>query len=334
MKAVVLETPGGPESLQYKDWADPQPGAGEVVVRLKAAALNHRDLALRASPQTPVPVILGSDGAGTVEEVGEGVKGWKTGDEVLINSAIGWNEGEEAPPPGFRLLGSPDNGTYAELVKVPAENLFRRPSGFSWEEAAAFPLAALTAYRAVFSRGNVKSNDTVVIIGAGGGVATFLTQMAKAAGARVITTSSSDEKLSKAREIGADEVINYKNTDWVAEVRRLTEKRGADIIIDNVGRATWEASIKAVRSGGKIVVFGSTSGNEAQVPVGLFYMKQINLFGTTMGNRNEFTRVLNYYDQKSLKPVIDRVFPLAETAEAHRYLESAQQFGKVVLSIS
>lgn len=334
MDAVVLTETGGPEVLTVGTADDPAAGPGEVVVALRTAALNRRDVFVRKGiAPSPLPVIPGSDGAGTVRAVGDGVSGIAEGDEVIVYPALGWGGGEEAPAPGFRILGGPDDGTYAELVRLPAENVLPKPARLSWEEAAALPLAGLTAYRALVSRARIRPGETVLVLGIGGGVATIATMMARAAGCRVIVTSSSQEKLDRARDLGADGGVLYTRDDWVAAVRELTGGRGVDIVVDSVG-ATWADSIAAVRPGGRVVAFGGTGGAKVELGVRAVTMGQVSLLGTTMGSPRDFAGLLAAVAAGGWAPVIDSVRPLAEVADAHRREEAGEHFGKLVLSIA
>ncbi len=332
MKAVVLEQPGGAEQLVYRDYPDPQPQAAEVIVQLKAAALNHRDIWSRIAPTTRTPAILGSDGAGIIAAVGEGVSNWRVGDEVIINPSLGWPSGDAAPPPGWRILGVPDDGTYAALIKLPADAVFPRPANRSWQECAALPLAGLTAWRALVTRGRLQAGETMLILGTGG-VATFLIQIGKALGAKVWITSSSDDKLAQARELGAEVGINYRTSDWVAEVNRLSDGQGVPLVIDSVGQQTWPGAIKAASRGGRIVVFGVTSGPTAEVDIRSVFSKQLSILGTMMGNATEFAAMLDFYTAQRLQPIIHTVLPLSEAATAHRLMEAGELFGKIVLDI-
>jgi zinc-binding alcohol dehydrogenase/oxidoreductase len=329
MKAVVLEQPGGPEQLVYRDYATPTPGPGEAVVRLKAAALNHRDIWMRNRP-LGVPVILGSDGAGVVTALGAGVTNLRVGDEVLINPSLGWTN-EAAQPPGWSILGSPVDGTYAELIKLAAAQFYPKPAYMTWAEAAALPLSGLTAWRALVTRGNVQPGEIVLVLGAGGGTATVVIQQALALGARVWVTSSSDEKLRRAMELGAEVGINYRSDDWVAEVMRLTDGHGVPLVIDSVGQQTWPGSIKVAQPAGRVVSFGVTSGPSAEVEIRQVFSKQLSILGTMMGNAEEFAALLKFYSEHQLKPVIHTTLPLAQTAEAQRIMEREEQFGKIVL---
>jgi NADPH:quinone reductase-like Zn-dependent oxidoreductase len=334
VQAVVLKETGGPEVLTLGTADDPVAGPGEVVVALRTAALNRRDVFVRKGvAPSPLPVIPGSDGAGTVRAVGDGVSGLAVGDEVIVYPALGWGGGEEAPAPGFRILGGPDDGTYAELVRLPAENVLPKPARLSWEEAAALPLAGLTAYRALVSRARIRPGETILVLGIGGGVATIATLLARGAGCRVIVTSSSQEKLDRARELGADGGVLYTRDDWVGAVRELTGGRGVDVVVDSVG-STWGDSIASVRPGGRVVAFGGTGGAKAEVGVRAVTMGQVSLLGTTMGSPRDFAGLLAAVEVGGWAPVIDSVRPLAEVADAHRREEAGDHFGKLVLSIA
>lgn len=332
MHAIRLHQPGGPEQLRGEEVSTPRPGPGEVLVHLKAAALNHRDVWIRLGRQMAdrLPLILGSDGAGLVAEVGPGVSHLRSGQAVVINPSLDWGDREDRPSPAFRILGGPDPGTYAEFVVIPAANVFPKPSPLNFEEAAAMPLASLTAWRAVVTRGQVRPGEQVVVLGIGGGVATFVLQIARQAGASVIATSSSDAKLLRAKELGADLTINYTSTAWDEVVLKHTGG-GADVIIDSVGKATWEKALRALRPGGRLVSFGATTGPTTEVNVRTVFWNQLNILGTTMGSPREFSAMLSLYEAGRLKPVVDRVFPLRDAAEAHRRMDAGEQFGKLVL---
>lgn len=332
MKAIRLHQPGGPEQLRFEDVPTPAPGPGAVLVQLKAAALNHRDVWIRMGMQMGdrLPLILGSDGVGLVAEIGPGAGHLKVGDAVVINPSLHWGDREDRPSPNFKILGGPDPGTYAEFVVVPAENVFPKPSPLSMEEAGAMPLASLTAWRAVITRGQVRPGDRVVVLGIGGGVATFALQIARAAGATVIATSSSQAKLERARELGADLAINYTTEVWEKIVLERTGG-GADVIIDSVGKETWGKALCALRPGGRLVTFGATTGRTTEVDIRQVFWNQISILGTTMGSPREFTAMLQLYEAGRLKPVVDSVFPLRDTPAAHRRMDEGQQFGKIVL---
>lgn len=325
MQAVVITAI---DTLAVRAFPDPVAKPGEVVVEIRAAALNRRDLGVRKGFQgatpLPLPFVLGSDGAGIRRD---------TGEEVVILPSVAWGDREDAPGPQFRILGGVDNGTCAELIAIPEENLFPKPARLSWEEAAAFPLAALTAWRALFSKGELRRGDTVVVLGAGSGVSTFAVQLAAQVGARVLVTSSSDQKLAAAQALGAAAGVNYRtHPDWPAAVLELTAGAGADVVIDSVG-TTWPDSLRCVRAGGCIVSFGATGGPQATVPTRDLFIRQVEIRGTTMGSPREFAALLGAIERGSWRPVIDSVRPLAEAEAALARMESQEQFGKLVLEI-
>jgi NADPH:quinone reductase-like Zn-dependent oxidoreductase len=306
--------------LRFEQAPDPEPGPGEVVVELRAAALNRRDLLVRKGVYPyPLPLVPGSDGAGVRRD---------TGEEVVILPSLDWGPSEACGGPDFQILGGPRDGTFAELVAVPAANCYPRPAGLSWEEAAAFPLAALTAYRALFVRARMRLGETVLVLGAGSGVSTFAVQLAVQEGARVLVTSSSEEKLARARELGAEEGVDYTAGDWVETV---VELGGADVVLDSVG-STWPQSLACCKPGGRVVVFGATGGTEAELQVRPFYFGQQSLLGTMMGSPSDFEALLRLLESATWRPVLDSVRPLAEAEAALARLEG-DHFGKVVLAV-
>ncbi len=332
MNAVVLTETGAPDVLRLSEAPDPQAGPGEVVVELRAAALNRRDVFVRKGvAPSPLPVIPGSDGAGVVRSLGPGATGVAEGDEVVILPSLGWGGGEDAPAPGFRILGGPDDGTYAELIRIPAENVFPKPSRLSFEEAAALPLAGLTAYRALVTRAGIRPGETVLILGIGGGVATTALHLARAAGCRVIVTSSSDDKLARAAEMGAGGGVNYTGGDWVAAVKEMSGG-GVDVVVNSVG-STWADSVNCVRPGGRVVAFGGTGGAKVEMMVRPITTGQVSFLGTTMGSPRDFARLLAAVEHQDWTPVIDSVRPLSDAAGAHAREEAGEHFGKLVLSI-
>lgn len=336
MQAIVLRDLGGPEHLRLESVPDPQPGPGEVVVRLKAAALNHRDVWIRRGQYAGIklPVILGSDGAGSVSAVGPKVDAKLLGREVVINPGLDWGADDRVQGPHFRILGLPDDGTYAELVKVPASAVYPKPAGWSWEEAAALPLAGLTAYRAVVSRAQVGKGDWVLVTGVGGGVSQFVVQIAKARGARVVVTSASDDKLGRAKQkLGADGGANYRTGDWAKEIVRLCGGEGPDVVIDSVGGETIGKAIEITKPGGRIVTYGATTGSVPQLEVRRIFWKQLSFLGTTMGTPAEFAAMLELFGKGTMRPMVDAMFPLADAGSAHRRMDEAAQFGKIVLRI-
>jgi len=333
MKAIILRELGAAENLKLEEAPDPQPGAGEAVVRLKAAALNHRDVFIwqKLYPNIKLPAILGSDGAGVVDAVGESVDQSLIGREVVIEPGLDWGPSDETQGKNYRILGMPENGTYAEMIRIPAENLHPKPSYLTFEEAAALPLAGLTAYRVVATRAKVKAGETVLVTGIGGGVAIFAAQIAKRLGARVFVTSGSDDKLARARELGVEGGANYKNADWGKTITEMTGG-GPDAVIDSAGGNTLETAVKIIKPGGRIVFYGATTGL-AKIDLFRFFFKQLTLMGSTMGSPREFAAFLELYEEAKLRPVIDQVFPLADAAAAHRRMNESEQFGKIVLKI-
>ena len=334
MKAIMLRETGGPERLALEHVDDPQPGPGEAVVALRAAALNHRDAWIRKGLYAGIalPVILGSDGAGEVAAVGEGVDASWLGRQVVINPSLGWGPDARAQGPSYRILGLPDDGTYAERVKIPAANLFPKPVALSWEEAAAVPLAGLTAYRALVTRARVQPGETVLITGVGGGVAALGLLIARHLGARVVVTSGSDAKLERARRLGSEGGVNYRDAAWGKRVQEMCDG-GPDVIVDSAGREVFATLLDVVRPGGRIVTYGATTGSPSTVEVRRIFWKQVSILGSTMGTPDEFAAMLSLFDGP-LVPIVDRVFPLVAASEGHQRMEQADQFGKIVLEIA
>jgi zinc-binding alcohol dehydrogenase/oxidoreductase len=324
MIAAVLRGFGGASALSVGEWPDPVPPPGWVVVELRAAALNWHDVIVRRGDYpAELPRILGADGAGVRRD---------TGEDVVILPSLAWGEDERCPGPSFSILGDVAGGTYAELVAVPEENLFPRPRGFSWAEAAALPLAGLTAFRALFTRGGLRAGETVVVLGAGSGVSTMAVGLAAMAGARVFVTSSSRSKLSRAAELGATGGVLYTDDDWPAQLRELAG--AADLVIDSIG-ATWPQSLSLLSGGGRLVNFGATGGDQATVSVRPFYFGQHTILGTTMGSPRDFAGLLALLSEHpAWRPSVEAVIPLSDVAAAHERLERREHFGKVVLEIS
>jgi NADPH:quinone reductase-like Zn-dependent oxidoreductase len=338
VKAVFFRRHGGNEVLEYGDWPDPTPGPGEVVVGIRAAALNHLDLFARDGiPDVPLPQVPGADGAGVVEEIGEGVSGLAIGDRVLVQPGLFCGvcefclSGEQSLCVKYRILGEHAPGTFAEKALVPARNLFPIPERLSFEQAAAFPLSYETAWRLVITRGAVRPGDTVLIHGVGGGVAWAALEIALLCGARVIATTSSEEKAGAARAAGAELVIDYTKENVAEAVRSQTRKRGVDLVVDSVGEKTWMTSLRVVRRGGRIVTCGATSGPNPAEEIRLIFWKHISILGSTMANDREFRAVLQTVAAGRLSPRIDRVFPLSEARAAYQLLEEGRQLGKIVL---
>ncbi len=335
MKAIVLHELGEPEQLKVEEFTKPQPKEDEVVVQLKAAALNRRDVWIRRGRYADIklPVIPGSDGAGIVAEVGNGVDASLAGKEVVINPCLNWGDSERVQRDDFRILGLPDNGTYAEYVAVPAENVYAKPDTLSWEESAAIPLAGLTAYRAVISRAKVQKGQTVLVTGIGGGVACFALQIAHQAGADVFVTSGSDKKIEQAQKLGAEDGVNYKRENWTKKLKEMMGGGGADVVVDSAGGENFDAILDVAKPGGTVVLYGATLGPSDNVTVRRIFWKQLDVLGSTMGSPEDFKNMLRMYSTDSLKPVVDSVLPLEEAARAHHRMEEAEQFGKLVLRI-
>ncbi len=336
MKAVVLHELEGPEALSYEDVQDPEPGSGEIVVRLRNAALNRRDVFVTqgmypgAKPDA-LPIILGSDGSGEVAAKGDGAEGPDEDAEVVINPALYWGDNPKVPGKEYRILGLPDDGTYAQFVKVPADHVYPKPSHLSHEEAAALPLGALTAYRALFTRGQLQEGETVFVPGIGGGVATFVVQMAKAAGATVFVSSGEDEKIEKAKELGAEGGVNYNSEDWSKELKSMAG--GVDLSVDSIGGDAFNNMIQLAKPGGRIVIFGATAGPAQKAMTISIALKNLDVFGTAMGNAQEFGDMLEFYEKHELHPVINETFPLEEAAAAQQHMEEGKGIGKIVLEI-
>lgn len=325
MKALVHAEKAGFPGLTYKDVDEAEPQEGQVRVRLKSAGLNHRDLfVLTRHKPTDSPLIIGSDGAGVIDAVGAGVHDVRIGDEVLINPGIGWKKKSDAPPQGFEILGLPDDGTFAEKIVIGAENVVPKPAYLTWEEAGVLSLAALTAYRALFTRGRIKSGMTVLVPGIGSGVATFLLQFAKAAGATVYVTSRSAEKREKALELGADKAID-SHEDW----NQTLHGEKVDLVIESVGAATFNKSLSMLRPGGTIVTFGASAGDDIHINIRSFFYGQLNLLGTTMGSAEEYKEMLEFIEARQIRPVVDHVYPLQDFAQAFNRMEKAAQLGKI-----
>lgn len=341
MKAVYFEKTGGPDVLKFGSLPDPVLPKDGVLVAVKACALNHLDIWIRQGALTipiPMPHILGADVAGTVLETAKGVKGLKIGQRVVLSPGqllknFKTYEGRDSYSPDFTILGFQSQGGYAEKVAVDARFVLPVSNRFSFEEWAAFPLAALTAYHMLVTRAAVKKGETVLVHAAGSGIGGFAIQLAKKLGARVFTTVGSPEKIVPARKLGADEIVLYKTEDFSHEVRKLTKDRGVDVIFEHIGPDTWPKNLSCLARGGRMVTCGATSGPKAEVDIRYLFSKQLSVLGSYMGSLAELKEVLKLAEKGHLKPVIDKVFPLAEASEAHRRMESRGNFGKIVLKV-
>jgi NADPH:quinone reductase-like Zn-dependent oxidoreductase len=317
VKAIRIHEDGGPEVLRYEDAPDPEPQPGEVLVRLRAASVNRLDLWVRAGlPSVPKPRILGADGAG-IDEAGR---------RVVINPGI--EHGDR-----ITVIGEHMDGTHAELIAAPESNVYPLPDQISFEEAAAFPLVFETVYRMLVTRAGLQAGEWVLAWGAGSGIGSAALVIARALGAHVIATSSSDAKLELARGLGADVVVNHATADVVAAVKEATDGRGVDVVVEHVGEATWQTSLQAVRTHGRVAVCGATTGPNPKAALHRVWWKQLTILGSTMGTKADFEGAFELVKSGKARPVVDSVFPLAEARAAHERMESGDHFGKVVLRI-
>ena len=340
MKCVRIYEHGGVDKLVFDEIAVPSIGPTDVLVRVMATSINHLDLWLRQGlpgVKFPLPLIPGIDAAGTVENVGNGVRHLRAGDRVVVAQGISCGhcryclDGNDNLCKEYRLIGEHRDGADAEYIAVPSRNIERLPERVSFEAAAASALVFLTAWQMLVDKAKVKQTEDVLIIGASSGVGSAGIQIAKMLGARVIATTSSEEKASKAREIGADEVVNYKNENVLERVRTLTGKKGVEVVFDHIGASVWEQNIKALAKGGRLVTCGATSGYEAKTDLRYVFYKQLQILGSTMGRKGDLVTIMNLIGQGKLKPVIDRVLPLTEVRQAHQIVEAGRHFGKIVL---
>ena len=327
MKAMRIHEDGGPDVLRYEDVPDPEPGPGEALVELRAAGLNHLDIWVRKGlPSVPKPRILGADGSGVVAALGDSVEGLAVGDRVVLNPGIA-HDGR------ITVVGEHMDGTYCELKALPAAQLYPLDESLSFEEAAAFPLVFETAYRMLVTKAALREGEWVLIWGIGGGVALAALELARALGARTIVTSSSAEKLERARTLGADVAVDHVDGDVVSATREATGGRGADVVVETVGDATWERSLGAAAQEGRIVVCGATTGHSPPARLYRIWWKQLVIYGSTMGLPSDFEAAYDLIRAGRARVHLDSVYPLAEAASAHERLESGAQFGKVVLRI-
>jgi NADPH:quinone reductase-like Zn-dependent oxidoreductase len=342
VKAIVFEKHGGPDVLRYADAPDPVVNANEVLVRVKACALNHLDLWVRRGlpgVAIPLPHIPGSDVAGEVAEIGAGVTTVRPGQKVVLAPGVTCGtcpaciSGHDNRCRSFTNLGYMVDGGCAEFVKVPEVNCLLYPENLSWAGAASIPLVFQTAWHMLLVRAELQPGEDVLILGAGSGVGTAAIQIAKFFGARVIATAGTPEKLAKATELGADHVINHKTQKIREEVRRITNKRGVDVVFEHVGTATWDDSLASLAYAGRLVTCGATAGYDAKLDLRVLFAKQLSLLGSYMGTKSDLHSVMRLVATGRFRPIVDRIFPLKEAAAAHQYLESGAQFGKVVLAI-
>lgn len=341
MKAAIFREHGPIENLEYAEVPTPVPGPQEVLVRVRAVALNHLDLFVRQGIpgiNLQFPHIGGSDIAGELEAIGAGVQGWREGERVVVNPSLWCGvcefcvAGEESLCIKYRIIGEHVTGGMADYLVVPSANVFRIPDDYPFEQAAAAPLVFMTAWRALMTQAQLRAGQSVLIVGAGGGVATAALQIARLAGAKVYAASRDAAKRERARELGADEVLD-SNADFAKELRAMTNRRGVDVVLENVGEATWARSLRCVAKGGAVVVYGATSGPQVQMDLRPLFWNQYCIVGATMANRREFNTVMRLvFWERKLQPVVDRVLPLAQIQTAQRALQAGEQFGKIVLT--
>lgn len=343
MRAVILEDFGGTENLKFvEDFPVPEPKEDEVLIKVKAVALNHLDIwvrmgALAVKPE--LPHVLGSDVSGVVVGKGSLVKNFKEGDEVIVAPGLSCGvcydcqSGNDNHCRYYDILGLKSKGGYAEFLSVPARNLIPKPKNLSFEEAASYPLTFLTVWNALVKKAELKPHHRVLIWGGSSGVGVAGIQIAKLFGAYVIATAGSEEKLRKCRELGADEVIHHYEEDVVSRVREMV-REGVDVAVDHVGSQTFRKSVESLRKGGKLVFFGTTTGNLAEIDIRYIFVREVSLQGVYMGSRADLFKITELFERGLLKPVVDKVFPLKEAREAHRYLEASEHFGKVVLKVN
>lgn len=340
MKAIAISEHGGTDVLKYTDLPDPEVGPGEVLLEVKACALNHLDLWVRRGLpgiEFQFPHILGNDVSGVVKEVGQGVVNVKAGDRVLVSPGVSCMHceqclsGQDNLCRFYHIVGYARPGGYAQYLNVPSVNVLPIPGDLDFVEAAAIPLVFLTAWHMLVTRARLKAGETVLVHAAGSGVGSAAIQIGKLLNARVLATASTGEKLAKAKDLGADEVINYVEQDFAAEARRLTGKRGVDVVVEHTGVSTWEKSILSLSTNGRVVTCGATTGYQANMDLRHLFARHLNVLGSYMGAKHELLEVLKFFASGQLRAVVDRSMPLTEAAVAHRALEDRNQFGKVVL---
>jgi NADPH:quinone reductase-like Zn-dependent oxidoreductase len=332
LKALLFRGKDAPLVIEETD--KPKPVKDQVLIKLKYAALNHRDLWIiqeQASAPTPKGVILGSDGSGTIEFVGEDVDSFWIGSEVIINPSLEWGDNTIVNGNSFKILGFPDNGTFAQYMVISKKYVFEKPENLTLEESTAIPLSGLTAYRALFSKARLRAKEKVLITGIGGGAALMALQYAVAYQARVYVTSGSDEKIQKVVALGAARGFNYKDPEWADKAKK--EAVGFDIIVDSAGGPDFQKLLDLAMPGGRIVNFGRTAGNIGEIVTRMLFSKQLSIFGTTMGTRDEFLSMIDFIESRNIKPVIDQTFSFEEYSNAFSKMENSNQFGKIVLKI-
>jgi NADPH:quinone reductase-like Zn-dependent oxidoreductase len=340
MKAAVIRRHGGPEVLELADLPEPQAGHGEALVRVHACAMNHLDLWTRGGlpgRSVPFPHVLGNDVAGEVAALGSAAEGLAVGQRVMLSPGVSCGrcracfQGEDSACRAYRVLGAQIHGGYAEYVRCPVQNLIPLPEAFGFEEAAAFPLVFLTAWRMLVTRARLRAGEDVLVWAAGSGVGMAAIQVAKLLGARVIATAGSDRKLDQAKFLGADHVVHHHRDDVVAEVRRLTGKKGVEVVVEHVGQATWERSILALAHRGRLVTCGATTGPSGATELRHVFSKQLSILGSYMGSKAELLEAADFFFARRLRTVVHATLPLREARRAHEIMEASEHFGKIVL---
>ncbi|MBI2846877.1 MAG: zinc-binding dehydrogenase [Chloroflexi bacterium] len=340
MKAVRMHGFGGPEVLKYEDAPKPTISHGDVLVRVKACALNHLDIWVRQGSrgqELAMPHILGSDISGVVEAVAEGVADVQPGQEVIVSPGLSCGRcerclaGEDNKCPSYNIIGTRADGGYAEYVKVPTVNIIPKPQNLSFEEVASVSLVFLTAWHMLVAKARVKAGEDVLVHAAGSGVGIAAIQIAKLFGAKVIATAGTEEKLTKARSLGADEAINYSATDFAEEVRKLVGRKGVDVVFDSVGADVFEKSLRVLGTGGRLVTCGVTAGASVNMDIRYLFSRQLTLFGSYMGSKGELLQLMPFFQSGKLKPVVHAVLPLKDAAKAHQLMMDRKNFGKIVL---
>jgi NADPH:quinone reductase-like Zn-dependent oxidoreductase len=340
MKAIIFKQHGGPEVLEYTDVPEPRIKPDEVLVEVRACALNHLDIFVRGGMPgiaIPLPHILGNDVAGVVREVGALVTWVQAGDEVMVQPGVSCGHcseclsGQDNLCREYDIIGYRRDGGYAELVAVPGVNIIPKPEKLRWEEAAALPLVTVTAWHMLVTRANVQPGEDVLVHAAGSGVGSIGIQIAKLRGARVIATAGSDEKLAKAKELGADEVINYTRGDWLKEIKRLTDRKGVDVVFEHTGASTWPGSISSLKNNGRLVTCGATSGFDGKTDIRQIFYRHLTILGSFMGSKAELLEAMKFIESGVIRAVLDQTLPLSEARRAHELMEERAQFGKLVL---
>ncbi len=342
MKAVRFHTNGGPEVLQFEEAPDPVPNDDEILVRVKACALNHLDIWARKglpNVEIPLPHISGSDISGVVDWAPREEREMVRDMEVIVNPGISCGMcdrcllGMDNQCRHYTIIGYGVDGGYAELVKVPRTNVISKPNGMGFAEAASFPLVFLTVYHMLVSKARIQPGETVLVLGANSGVGSAAIQLAKLYNTTVIATGGDDQKLERAKKLGADHTINHYKQDFAAEARAITGKRGVDIVVEHVGQATWDKSVRALARGGRLVLCGATSGAEAMTDLRYVFNRELTVYGSYMGSKGELLKVIELFRQGRLKTLVDKTFPLREAAQAQKRMEASEHFGKIVLTV-